>query len=135
AIVIELGKEVNRQQALQQIVDSGGRMKFRDLGLTAGGRFSVIMLNDKDPDGQQMRNIWEDPRNRAGHSSAFDELSARIFAARGAANTLEDFVRVMANEDNMGEDGRLEVAEALLQRHQDYQKWLEKYRDLKLKPQ
>ena len=127
----ELGREPERETRLDQVIDSSGQKKFRDVGLVSGGRMSVVMNTENGRPGQRIRDIWENPKNRAALSSASDELGARFFAARGGANDVGGFINLMANEDAVTTDGRVGIAEALLNRHQAYDKWLQTYIDKK----
>jgi hypothetical protein len=127
----ELRREPERERRLEQIIDSSGQRRFRDVGLVSGGKMSVVMNTENGAPGQRIRNIWENPKNRAGWSSASDELMARFFAARGGANDAGGFIQLMADENAVTTDGRVEIAEALLTRHQAYDKWLQIYIDKK----
>jgi RHS repeat-associated protein len=131
AILAEIKREPLRQEAIQKVIDSEGKLKFMDVALKVGGRLSVVLINEVDPLGQEIRNIWENPRNQRGHSTAYDEFGSRYYAARG--RIAGSFLEVMANEHLMSDEGRVMYAEALLDRHRAYQQFLEYYRDEKQK--
>lgn len=115
----ELAREPFRQTALEDIIGTGGKKKFREAGLVVGGRMSVRFQSEAG--GQPLRNLWEDPNFFASHATAIGELSARVFGATGSSR---DLIYMMAHEDEMIDEGRQAVAEALLVRHQAYERWL-----------
>jgi RHS repeat-associated protein len=104
----------------------GRRFPLKNYGLAVGGRVSVKLRNDKDPIGQEMRNIWEKPTTAAGRATAGDELSARLMAGRGRG--LEDFIGGVAFEENAVTDEQYElVVDALISRQIAYKEWLKTF--------
>ena len=54
----ELGREPERETRLDQVIDSSGQKKFRDVGLVSGGRMSVVMNTENGRPVQRIRYIW-----------------------------------------------------------------------------
>lgn len=111
AIAIEQNNRT--MAALQRIVDSNGERTFQGEQLGVGGRMGIVLPGDGAY--QRAVNLFEALRNIEGYPSAFEELLTRI--ANGA------FAPVPL-PDSQTEDERADLARALLNRHQAFDRWL-----------
>ena len=123
-IVAEIAREPSRQAQLQKVVDNEGEMTWADAGLIVAGRMGV--RHETGRAGQAIRDIWEDPRTKAGRTSAWNEFESRFTGAylnRGQATFLE----LIRDVDLLDPEGRKVATEGVLKRHQAYKAWLEDY--------
>jgi hypothetical protein len=114
AIRQEINSNNQTIQRLQDIVASGGKKDWPS-GAKDIGSMGQTYNNDKCPDRQAVRNEFENLRNLRGWPSGADEAQARL--RTGAISGLPS---------GMSAADRLTLANALLQRQQSYQAFLQR---------
>jgi len=97
---------------LQDVIDSGGDTQIYDGSVERGGTMGANMGGNC---GQKARNLFESMRNLMGYPSAANELAARL-----ATGIIGD------NDDNATPGQRVEMAKAMLNRQQAFQRFLGK---------